>query len=511
MKKSYLYSAFLMAMLATGFTSCSTEEFSESDNIGNREIPFSVKISKDDFPDETRTSLSENSKADLDCVWSANDQVVVSTPDGTKVGILTIMDGYAGKQTAEFNGSLTGLKDGVHKLNFTYLGTDYNNKIPTTKSVTLDYSSQEGTLASLSKKDLLFSKNIDVNVDANGGYAEDMNLSRKLAFVHFELQFPGSVKRTNETVTITSSEDMYFKWDFDYTGVPYLESFASNKGFSITGNSGNDIYMTIIPTDPLTFPMTFSVTIGGKTYTGNLAARTKDWKAGEYVRQGYNKGVPVEMKAPIDPDWVDFDLPSGLLWNKCNVGASSPEKSGNYYGWGDVSGTKTSNLASAYGPSNMPSDAIARTESSYGTTYYHIESSNSKYLSSYDIAYVNKGTDCFTPSPDDFDELLDNTTQTYTTYNGVYGYKFVSKTDDDKWIFIPCAGYKMSGRLYTNGALYLWSSWLCWYQGRVVGGSYNDISYAKRGLAFTDYFNDTLQSGVLNSAYGFPVRPVKYK
>ena len=36
-------------------------------------------------------------------------------------------------------------------------------------------------------------------------------------------------------------------------------------------------------------------------------------------------------------EYVDFGLPSGNLWAKCNLGADSPEKYGDYYSYGELS------------------------------------------------------------------------------------------------------------------------------------------------------------------------------
>ena len=38
-------------------------------------------------------------------------------------------------------------------------------------------------------------------------------------------------------------------------------------------------------------------------------------------------------------------------------------------------------------------------------------------------------------------ELIDNTTNEWTTINGVNGYKFINKTDTAKYIFLPAGGY----------------------------------------------------------------------
>ena len=34
--------------------------------------------------------------------------------------------------------------------------------------------------------------------------------------------------------------------------------------------------------------------------------------------------------------WIDLGLPSGTLWAKYNVGASSPEEYGDFYAWGEI-------------------------------------------------------------------------------------------------------------------------------------------------------------------------------
>ncbi|MCF0177481.1 MAG: Ig domain-containing protein, partial [Bacteroidales bacterium] len=45
-------------------------------------------------------------------------------------------------------------------------------------------------------------------------------------------------------------------------------------------------------------------------------------------------------------EYVDLDLPSGILWATCNMGASAPEKYGDYYGWGVTTPYKSSDNVS---------------------------------------------------------------------------------------------------------------------------------------------------------------------
>ena len=42
--------------------------------------------------------------------------------------------------------------------------------------------------------------------------------------------------------------------------------------------------------------------------------------------------------APADVEAVDLGLPSGTLWANMNIGATSPENSGDYFAWGETSG-----------------------------------------------------------------------------------------------------------------------------------------------------------------------------
>ena len=62
-----------------------------------------------------------------------------------------------------------------------------------------------------------------------------------------------------------------------------------------------------------------------------------------------------------------------------------------------------------------------------------------------------------------FSLTLTNTDNYYTTYNGVNGWMFTSKTDSEKWIFLPAAGYWSDDNISFTGSYgYYWSS-VCIY------------------------------------------------
>ena len=63
------------------------------------------------------------------------------------------------------------------------------------------------------------------------------------------------------------------------------------------------------------------------------------------------------------------------------------------------------------------------------------------------------------PTKAECQELLDNTTNEWTTINNVNGWKFTSKTDTSKYIFIPAAGYCGNGSVDDVGSFgSVWSS-----------------------------------------------------
>lgn len=286
MKKNIYFSAFAASLLAMGFTSCSNEDFAGVQQE-NGTVRMTVGISKADLIDgETRTSLSENSKGDLDCVWEADDRIMVSSTDGKQIhGYLTVLDGV-GESFAHFScENLVGLTDNTKNLTFTYLGRAHNSKDFKGEYESFMYTKQEGTMSSLSNQDLLVGKKVAVSVADGEAYAENISLQRPFAFGHFTLVFPEGVKRTSETVTIsgTGIQNMVTYRPDGYIGL------GANGGISINGNTGNDLYVIFPLQNTEAITPTFTVTVGGKDYSATLTERT--WKAGEYVRKAVNEGV----------------------------------------------------------------------------------------------------------------------------------------------------------------------------------------------------------------------------
>lgn len=142
-------------------------------------------------------------------------------------------------------------------------------------------------------------------------------------------------------------------------------------------------------------------------------------------------------------EYVDLGLPSGNLWAKCNLGASTPEAFGDYYAWGEVEPKQE------YTKSNHKwyKDGAP----SQGFTKYNNEDGKLT-LEDEDDAVIQKiGNGWRTPTLADFRELTNQkyTTIEKTTLNGVAGYQITSKKNK-KSIFIPFAGFKNSEKPQTR-------------------------------------------------------------
>jgi hypothetical protein len=154
------------------------------------------------------------------------------------------------------------------------------------------------------------------------------------------------------------------------------------------------------------------------------------------------------------PHMIDLGLPSGTLWACCNVGASAPEEYGNYYAWGEtqpksVYNWDTNRWGSAYNKLTK-----YNTESDFGTV-----DGKTTLDASDDAATANWGVPWRMPSLAQIEELLNNTTSTWTTENGVYGRKF--KGPNGGSVFLPAAGLRWYSGLRDAGSYgYYWSSTL---------------------------------------------------
>lgn len=153
-------------------------------------------------------------------------------------------------------------------------------------------------------------------------------------------------------------------------------------------------------------------------------------------------------------DYVDFNLPSGTLWATCNVGANKPEDYGNYYAWGEKYTKDTYNW-DTYKYAND----VDKLTKYCDVPFYGVDDfiDTLTILQGCDDPATTWGNGWFSPSYDQWEELLYYTTWQWTTQNGVKGMLF-THTRYGQTLFLPAAGARDDSVFNNVGSVgYYWS------------------------------------------------------
>ena len=157
-------------------------------------------------------------------------------------------------------------------------------------------------------------------------------------------------------------------------------------------------------------------------------------------------------------DYVDLGLPSGTLWATCNVGASNPSDYGKYFQWGDVQGYTKGQIGSGDGNKKF---ALDWSDYKWGSepNFSNYTAAGETLKLEDDAAHAIMGGSWHMPSPTQIQELLYNTTNIWTTLDGINGRLFTSKSESSQSIFIPAAGDALDGSVCSRGNYgNIWSS-----------------------------------------------------
>lgn len=129
-------------------------------------------------------------------------------------------------------------------------------------------------------------------------------------------------------------------------------------------------------------------------------------------------GVPKETM-----EYVDLGLPSGIMWAKCDLGETSPEKFGGRYSWGE---TWTKTTTDYYYFTDIVEGQYTKYDSRDKRFFLEKED---------DAAYLRLGEGWRYPTWNEMQELVDNCTVTESTLNGWPGVMFVSKINNNYIFF----------------------------------------------------------------------------
>jgi hypothetical protein len=158
----------------------------------------------------------------------------------------------------------------------------------------------------------------------------------------------------------------------------------------------------------------------------------------------------------------EVDLGLSVKWSSMNLGATTPDSYGAYFAWGETEYKGMYNW-STYKWCKGTDHTLTRYCPVDKTDYWGGEGSPDNKTEFSDYAYADDaarqklGGGWRIPTETEWTELKNNCTWTWTTMNGVNGYKVTSNKTNytDKWIFLPASNnYPVSN----NSAGRYWSS-----------------------------------------------------
>ena len=199
------------------------------------------------------------------------------------------------------------------------------------------------------------------------------------------------------------------------------------------------------------------------------------------------KSKPAEPKLSPE-EYVDLGL--SVKWARCNLGATAPEETGDYFAWGDVAPKSCYDWATYELCKEEKYNLIKYcTKSSYG------KADNLKKLESEDDAATASLGKLRTPTIEEWQELSRECTWTWTDVNGKKGYLVTGSTGNS--IFLPAAGWKESDESQCMDAVArYWSSSL-------------DTDSPWKAKALFESNNPLLKLGCYDDrCWGFSIRPV---
>lgn len=218
-------------------------------------------------------------------------------------------------------------------------------------------------------------------------------------------------------------------------------------------------------------------------------------------QNGENKAVTVEqiknniLSVPSSYEFVDLGLPSGIKWATCNIGASKPEEFGLYFAWGDSKGYTIAEVES--GIKSFSWEDYKFTNDGGDTFTKYSKEDNKRVLDLEDDGAYQYDNTCRTPTKDEYDELIINTTQVIEELNGITGMKFISKINNNS-IFIPSSGTIDYNEFYPiENKQLLWTSQL--------HKKYDDWAYLFNAVDGEAYVE------TMDRFYGLAIRPVQFK
>ena len=223
---------------------------------------------------------------------------------------------------------------------------------------------------------------------------------------------------------------------------------------------------------------------------------------GEHYATYRTNGEDFTVKEEIHyetPEAIDLGL--SVKWASFNLGATKKEEYGYYYAWGETE-PKDYYFWDSYKWCEGSFDSITKYCTNSNNGYNGFVDGKIILEQEDDAAYVNLGDKWRMPTQDEWEELLDNCTLTWTTEYGEVGYKAISKKNGN-YVFFPAGGY-----YYRSSTIGLGSRGHYWASDN--RGAIPEVSSSSSVESFNMDENKAKVEG-MHRYYGETIRPVSPK
>ena len=228
-------------------------------------------------------------------------------------------------------------------------------------------------------------------------------------------------------LTESDFDDLYSLWNYEFYDAEIYDNEAKRFGCALEMQDFDSAEYTVVAVAALR--MTEEDSIPAAIHSPVVSMMISGGGAIPLYSQptGYVDGY----------GYVDLGLPSGTLWAYCNVGATSPTDSGNYYAWGETENKETYNYRT-YQYCNGSSTTLTKYcfDENYGNEGFVDSLMTLESID--DAASANWGESWRMPTQEEINELINNCTGVYITQNDINGYLFTGPNGNS--IFLSAAG-----------------------------------------------------------------------
>lgn len=483
MKQFFIKAAALLFLFAVA--ACSEDALVENvPGSGTTVKEVSITGKDFNFDGTTRSSVSIT-ESGADFIWSENDTVGIFPNTGSQVEFA--MSQGAGTHTATFTGGGWALKSSATYVAY-YPYNFYNRDL---KNIPVSYEGQtqngNASTAHIGAYDFMAAS---VSTPENGAVSFDMQHLGCLVQLTVDLDEAATINEVYIKYGEENSGEFITKGYIDLSSETPAIQASSQEDKSNTISIALENLSVIVEETATIYFMMPPINLEGKTIDVTVAVDGGDTKtyqtAGKNFIAGKAYAIALTNKdVLLTYNLVDLGLPSGTLWADRNVGADSPEASGNYFAWGETD-PKDYYDWSTYKWCQGSHD----TQTKYCTDWGCGIIDNKTVLDlEDDAAYVNMGEEWRMPTYTQLEELRNECIWTWTIQNGINGYKVTGP--NRKSIFFPVAGFRAGsifGWAYSNGfylsaSIYEPSQNLAWHL--LFSSSSHDMDYSNRCDGYT--------------------------